>query len=83
MESKLKSYRKKAKMTLRNVQERTGIQSSYLSRMECGVVKRPGAQIMYTLSKVYKVDFEEFCLGCGFVQENYRNPVSTFKWVTI
>lgn len=64
----LKYLRKKANLTLRQVEDYTGISNAYLSQLENGKVKKPSAQTMYVLSKLYKTDIEYLLIETGLVK---------------
>lgn len=53
----LASARKKLELTLRAVEERTGISNAYLSQLEHGKIKTPAPQNLYKLSEVYRVPY--------------------------
>lgn len=53
--SKLKEYRKIRKLTLRQVEEATGISNAYLSQLETGKTANPAFKTMVTLLRYYNV----------------------------
>ena len=48
-----KEARKKAKLTLRQVEEITGISNAYLSQLENGKIKKPSYDVVQKLNDVY------------------------------
>ena len=56
---KLRSLRKKAGMTRRDVERETGIDRALLARWETGGVANPGAYQLLMLADLYKVDPRE------------------------
>lgn len=54
----LASARNKLAMTLRAVEEETGISNAYLSQLEHGKIKTPAPQNLYKLAELYKVPYE-------------------------
>ena len=54
----LASARNKLEMTLRAVQEKTGISNAYLSQLEHGKIKTPAPQNLYKLAELYRVPYE-------------------------
>jgi HTH-type transcriptional regulator, competence development regulator len=54
----LKDTREKQSLTLRKIQELTGISSAYLSQVENGKIKKPSPSVLYKLAKCYKVPYE-------------------------
>ena len=53
-------------LSLREVMQRTGVSSSYLSQIECGE-RRPGRNIVNKLAAVYNADPEELMKRAGHV----------------
>lgn len=54
----LASARNKLEMTLRAVEEATGISNAYLSQLEHGKIKMPAPQNLYKLAELYQVPYE-------------------------
>ena len=54
----LASARNKLAMTLRAVEEETGISNAYLSQLEHDKIKTPAPQNLYKLAELYKVPYE-------------------------
>jgi hypothetical protein len=55
--SNMKNYRelrKKAGLTLRKVEEMTGISNAYLSQLETGKIKKPSFDIVQKLNSIYQ-----------------------------
>lgn len=55
----LKELRRKNKLTLREVETKTGISNSYLSQLENGLIKNPSIHIICELAKLYNVTVNE------------------------
>jgi transcriptional regulator with XRE-family HTH domain len=53
----LRLARKRRKLTLRDVEERTGIPNAHLSQIERGQIQRPDQQLVWRLSQLYELDF--------------------------
>lgn len=53
----LKRARKELTLTLRVVEEKTGVSNAYLSQLENGKVKNPSPAVLHKLSKVYKISY--------------------------
>lgn len=66
---RLKELRKLANLTLRDVEIETGISNPYLSQLEHDKIKRPSAQSLYMLSKVYAVDINDLLYHSGLIIE--------------
>ena len=54
----LGSARNKLGLTLRAVEEETGISNAYLSQLEHGKIRTPAPQNLYKLAEVYRVPYE-------------------------
>lgn len=65
----LKSQRSRLGYSLRQVEELTEkeISNAYLSQLENGSIKNPSPNILYTLSSVYDVDYEELMRRTGYI----------------
>jgi HTH-type transcriptional regulator, competence development regulator len=68
----LKDTREKQNLTLRKVQEFTGISSAYLSQVENGKIKKPSPSVLYKLARFYNVPYESLLELTG-----YPAPIST------
>lgn len=53
----LRSARNHRRLTLREVEEETGIPNPHLSQIERGVIRRPDHEIVWKLSRLYHLDF--------------------------
>ena len=54
----LASARNKLELTLRAVEEETGISNAYLSQLEHGKIKTPAPRNLYKLAELYRVPYE-------------------------
>jgi transcriptional regulator with XRE-family HTH domain len=66
----LKSIREKVSLTLREVEESTGISNAYLSQLENDKIKKPSASVLYKLADVYKVDLNVLLMAAGIIETN-------------
>lgn len=71
----LKELRQRAGLTLRQVEEATLVSNAYLSQLETGKIKRPSAQVLYVLAKLYGVDIEKLLIESGLVNPTEVQPV--------
>jgi len=71
----LKTLRDRAGLTLRQVEQMTGISNSYLSQLETGKINRPSAQALYILAKLYNYGIEDLLVESGLVKEVIIQPV--------
>jgi transcriptional regulator with XRE-family HTH domain len=54
----LKEARKRTDLTLREVEDATGISNAYLSQLESGRIKKPSPTILFKLAGCYKIPYE-------------------------
>jgi len=65
----LKQYRDNISLTLRQVEEVTGISNAYLSQLENDKIKKPSANVLYKLASIYRVELETLLAAAGIIQE--------------
>ena len=71
----LKQYREINKLTLRHVEEKTGISNAYLSQLENDKIAHPSANTLYKLSQTYGVELETLLSAGGVIeQKEQRTP---------
>lgn len=68
----LKSYRELIPLTLRQVEEATGISNAYLSQLENDKIKKPSADILYKLASIYNVELDSLLEASGIIKK--RTP---------
>lgn len=73
--STLRNLRNNAGLSLRQVEELTSISNSYLSQLENGKIRRPSAQALYVLSKLYNYNIEKLLIESGLVKDLKITPV--------
>ena len=61
----LKKVRKQRNLTLRAVQEKTGISNAYLSQLENDKISKPSPKILFELAKCYRVSYEKLMSLAG------------------
>lgn len=61
----LKRGRVISQLTLRQVEEATGISNAYLSQLENDKIKKPSATVLYKLSSIYRLSLDELFVTCG------------------
>lgn len=66
----LRQYRELNKLTLRTVEEQTGISNAYLSQLENDKIANPSASILYKLANLYGVDLETLLAAGGIIQKS-------------
>ena len=65
----LKQYREINKLTLRHVEEKTGISNAYLSQLENDKIAHPSANTLYKLSQTYGVELETLLSAGGVIEK--------------
>ena len=65
--SGLRSAREARNLSLRQVEEVTGISNAYLSQIENDQIKRPNPNILNALAELYAIPYEELMERAGFV----------------
>lgn len=67
----LRQLRQVSGMTLRDVENRTGLQvkNGYLSQVETGHIQRPSPAMLWHLAQVYGVSYEDLLIRAG-----HRDP---------
>ena len=61
----LKKLRKQRNLTLRAVEEKTGISNAYLSQVENGKISKPSPSILLKLGNFYDVSYERLMKLAG------------------
>jgi transcriptional regulator with XRE-family HTH domain len=66
----LKDSRELMSLTLRQVEEATGISNAYLSQLENNKIKKPSASILYKLASIYNVELNNLLAAAGIIRES-------------
>lgn len=64
----LKNGREMLALTLRQVEDATGISNAYLSQLENDKIKKPSANVLYKLSELYKIELETLLRAAGIIK---------------
>lgn len=64
----LKESRELLTLTLRQVEEATGISNAYLSQLENDKIKKPSANVLYKLASLYKVQLDSLLYAAGIIE---------------
>ena len=64
----LKNSRKNLGLTLRQIEEASGISNAYLSQLENDKIKKPSANILYRISELYKIELKELLYAARIIQ---------------
>jgi len=62
----LRALREAKKLTLRAVEEKTGISNPFLSQVESGKVRQPSPVMLYKLASLYEVPYEYLMERAGY-----------------
>jgi transcriptional regulator with XRE-family HTH domain len=68
----LRRLRQEQKLTLREVEEMAGVSNSYLTLIERGLRKPPGADVLKKLAPVYNVPIRDLLRAAGYLAEENR-----------
>lgn len=61
----LKRVRRERKLTLRDVEKKTGISNAYLSQLENGKIVKPSPSVLHKLAECYHVSYEQLMKLAG------------------
>ncbi len=78
----LKESRELISLTLRQVEEASGISNAYLSQLENDKIKKPSANVLYKLATLYKVDLNLLLSAAGIIEKNENEENSKSKLLT-
>ena len=76
--SYLRRVRKELNLTLRAVEEKTGISNAYLSQLENNKIFCPSPKILYKLAKCYKVSYAYLMKLAGYPTVE-KEPTPVFR----
>lgn len=65
----LKEHRERIPLTLRQVEEATGISNAYLSQLENEKIKKPSANVLHKLAGLYNVDLNDLLAAAGVIEK--------------
>jgi transcriptional regulator with XRE-family HTH domain len=68
----LRRLRQEQKLTLREVEEMAGVSNSYLTLIERGLRKPPGADVLKKLAPVYNVPVRDLLRAAGYLADENR-----------
>ena len=64
----LKTARELRKLSLRQVEEATGVSNAYLSQLENDKIKKPSPHFLHKLAAVYDIGYEVLMEAAGYVK---------------
>jgi transcriptional regulator with XRE-family HTH domain len=65
----LKERRELIPLTLRQVEEVTGISNAYLSQLENDKIKKPSANVLYKLATLYNIEMNSLLMAAGIIEK--------------
>ena len=66
----LKDSRELMSLTLRQVEEATGISNAYLSQLENDKIKKPSANVLYKLASLYNIELDSLLFASGIIEKD-------------
>lgn len=66
----LKEARELVSLTLRQVEEASGISNAYLSQLENDKIKKPSASVLYKLGSLYKIELNTLLSVAGIIEKS-------------
>lgn len=76
----LKETRELRSMTLREVEEGSGISNAYLSQLENDKIKRPSASVLYKLAHLYKLELNILLTAAGIIEKSSSQNQRNLEW---
>lgn len=74
--SDLRTAREVKKLSLREMEEKTGISNSYLSQLENDKIKEPSPNVLHDISKFYGIPYVDLMEKAGYiVPQKAKSPV--------
>ena len=64
----LRELRRARRLTLREVQEKSGVSNSYLSQVENGRILQPSPHVLQKLAEAYDVPYEHLMARAGYIR---------------
>ena len=70
----LRDLRRVRRLTLRAVEEQSGVSNSYLSQVEHGHIRQPSPHVLQKLAAVYGVAYEALMARAGYIRPGAPPP---------
>jgi transcriptional regulator with XRE-family HTH domain len=74
----LKDKREQKRLTLRQVEDETGIKNAYLSQLENGKIENPSPKYLHKLSEIYRVPYAMLLELAGYPTVEKEGNVKRF-----
>ena len=72
----LRDLRRARRLTLREVEERSGVSNSYLSQVENGRIAQPSPHVLQKLAAAYAVPYEHLMARAGYIRPAAPAPAA-------
>ena len=66
----LAAKRRELGLSLREVEEKTGINNAHISQIETGAIERPAPNLLWALATAYGIDFKKLMRMAGHTHQN-------------
>ncbi len=73
----LRTARDLRKLSLREVEQATGISNAYLSQLENNKVKKPSPHFLHKLAALYEIDYEMLMEEAGYASKRRAEGAKT------
>src|SRR5689334_2837536 len=70
----LRELRQVRRLTLREVEEQSGVSNSYLSQVENGRIRQPSPHVLQKLAVAYDVPYEGLMARAGYIRPGVVPP---------
>jgi transcriptional regulator with XRE-family HTH domain len=75
----LRRVRKERKLTLRGLEEKTGISNAYLSQIENGKIFKPSPSVLHKLAGFYGISYENLMKIAGYPMASRNQKTVLFR----
>lgn len=76
----LKNLRLMQRLTLREVENKTGVSNAYISQIERGIRRAPSPQILKKIAPLYKVTVKELLEAAGYLEKKELSFEDNLKY---
>jgi HTH-type transcriptional regulator, competence development regulator len=66
----LRTARELRNLSLREVEEATGISNAYLSQLENDKIKKPSPHFLHRLAALYEIEYQVLMEAAGYIKKN-------------
>lgn len=72
----LRRLRETKRLSLRQVEKKTGVSNAYLSQIENGKIGEPSPHILHKLSEVYDTSYNDLMKLAGYIKEEKGEKIN-------